>query len=116
MSDDGTVRDAFVPAACACSIALGDHRQSARLKIRALGDRYKVRSVISKSLTEWIFDCVPNLLGYVSEGLMKTPLTIGEYLIQRLYAHGVRHVFGIPGDYVLVFYDQLAKSKLRTIN
>src|SRR6516165_8469815 len=47
---------------------------------------------------------------------MKTPLTIGEYLIQRLYAYGVRHVFGIPGDYVLGFYDQLSKSKLRIIN
>src|SRR3989441_5515751 len=44
---------------------------------------------------------------------MKTSPSIGEYLIQRLYAHGVRHVFGIPGDYVLGFYDQLAKSKLR---
>src|SRR5436305_2830132 len=42
--------------------------------------------------------------------------SIGEYLIQRLYAHGVRHVFGIPGDYVLGFYDQLAKSKQRAIN
>src|SRR2546425_310656 len=42
--------------------------------------------------------------------------SIGEYLIQRLYAHGVRHIFGIPGDYVLGFYDQLAKSKLRIIN
>src|SRR5512142_2656043 len=47
---------------------------------------------------------------------MKTSPSIGEYLIQRLYAHGVRHVFGIPGDYVLGFYDLLAKSKLRTIN
>jgi indolepyruvate decarboxylase len=47
---------------------------------------------------------------------MKAPPSIGEYLIQRLYAHGVRHVFGIPGDYVLGFYDQLSKSKLRTIN
>jgi len=47
---------------------------------------------------------------------MKASLSIGEYLIQRLYAHGVRHVFGIPGDYVLGFYDQLSKSKLRTIN
>jgi len=37
-------------------------------------------------------------------------------LIQRLYAHGVRHVFGIPGDYVLGFYDLLEKSKLRIIN
>ena len=47
---------------------------------------------------------------------MKTSLTIGQYLINQLYAHGVRHVFGIPGDYVLGFYDQLSKSKLRIIN
>lgn len=47
---------------------------------------------------------------------MKSSLTIGQYLIQRLHAHGVRHVFGIPGDYVLGFYDQLSKSKLRLIN
>jgi indolepyruvate decarboxylase len=47
---------------------------------------------------------------------MKRSLSIGEYLIQQLYAHGVRHVFGIPGDYVLGFYDQLAKSKLHLIN
>ena len=47
---------------------------------------------------------------------MTTSPSIGQYLIQRLYAHGVRHVFGIPGDYVLGFYDQLAKSKLRIIN
>src|SRR5712671_4725025 len=47
---------------------------------------------------------------------MKTPLTIGDYLIQQLYAHGVRHVFGIPGDYVLGFYDQLSRSKLQVIN
>jgi TPP-dependent 2-oxoacid decarboxylase len=48
---------------------------------------------------------------------MKKNISIGEYLIEQLYAHGVRHVFGIPGDYVLGFYDQLAKSKLlRVIN
>jgi TPP-dependent 2-oxoacid decarboxylase len=47
---------------------------------------------------------------------MKTSPSIGNYLIQRLYEHGVRHVFGIPGDYVLGFYDQLSKSKLRLIN
>jgi indolepyruvate decarboxylase len=47
---------------------------------------------------------------------MKSSPSIGEYLIQRLYANGVRHVFGIPGDYVLGFYDLLAKSKLHTIN
>jgi len=41
--------------------------------------------------------------------------SIGEYLIQRLHAHGVRHVFGIPGDYVLGFYEQLRHSPLQTI-
>src|SRR5712671_1684221 len=47
---------------------------------------------------------------------MKNSPSIGEYLIQRLYAHGVRHVFGIPGDYVLSFYELLSKSKIRLIN
>src|SRR5512136_797081 len=47
---------------------------------------------------------------------MKTSLSVGQYLIDRLYALGVRHVFGIPGDYVLGFYDRLSKSKLRLIN
>ncbi|MDB6059379.1 MAG: pdc [Verrucomicrobiales bacterium] len=44
------------------------------------------------------------------------PVTIGDYLIERLYALGVRHVFGIPGDYVLGFYDSLSKSKLQLVN
>jgi TPP-dependent 2-oxoacid decarboxylase len=47
---------------------------------------------------------------------MKTSPSVGEYLIERLYAHGVRHVFGIPGDYVLGFYELLSQSKLRLIN
>jgi indolepyruvate decarboxylase len=46
---------------------------------------------------------------------MNRGLPIGEYLIQRLQAHGVRHVFGIPGDYVLGFYEQLLQSELKTI-
>ena len=41
--------------------------------------------------------------------------TISDYLIQRLYDHGVRHVFGIPGDYVLTFYDLLLKSPLQIV-
>jgi TPP-dependent 2-oxoacid decarboxylase len=47
---------------------------------------------------------------------MKTSPSVGEYLIERLYAHGVRHVFGIPGDYVLGFYELLSKSKLKLVN
>jgi indolepyruvate decarboxylase len=41
---------------------------------------------------------------------------IGDYLIERLCKLGVRHVFGIPGDYVLGFYDALQKSPLQIIN
>lgn len=49
--------------------------------------------------------------------MRKRLTTIGEYLIDRLHAHGVRHVFGIPGDYVLGFYDLLEHSpKLSLIN
>ena len=45
-----------------------------------------------------------------------TQVTIGEYLINRLYQHGLRHAFGIPGDYVLAFYKQLYDSKIGLIN
>ena len=47
---------------------------------------------------------------------MKSSVSIGAYLIQRLHTLGVRHVFGIPGDYVLGFYDMLQRSKLQIIN
>src|SRR5215472_5223384 len=47
--------------------------------------------------------------------MRKSP-AIGQYLINQLYTHGVRHVFGIPGDYVLTFYDQLQQSRLSIIN
>jgi TPP-dependent 2-oxoacid decarboxylase len=43
-------------------------------------------------------------------------VTIGEYLINKLYEHGLRHAFGIPGDYVLAFYKQLYESKINLIN
>lgn len=42
-------------------------------------------------------------------------MTIGQYLISRLRTFGVEHVFGIPGDYVLGFYEQLQRSDLRII-
>ena len=46
---------------------------------------------------------------------MHPGISIGGYLIQRLRDHGVGHVFGIPGDYVLGFYDQMLKAKLDII-
>ncbi|NOJ28793.1 MAG: preprotein translocase subunit Tim44 [Nitrososphaeraceae archaeon] len=47
---------------------------------------------------------------------MELTTTVGEYLINQLYSLKVRHVFGIPGDYVLGFYDQLVKSKIKIVN
>ncbi|MFO0978817.1 MAG: thiamine pyrophosphate-binding protein [Planctomycetaceae bacterium] len=41
--------------------------------------------------------------------------SIGEYLIQRLQDHGVRDVFGIPGDFVLQFYGMLEESPINVI-
>ena len=41
--------------------------------------------------------------------------TIGQYLLKRLHAAGVEHIFGVPGDYVLGFYDLLVKSPIQHI-
>ncbi|WP_320211637.1 alpha-keto acid decarboxylase family protein [Methanospirillum purgamenti] len=43
-------------------------------------------------------------------------LNIGEYLIQKIYESGARHVFGVPGDYILNFYAKLNNSPLELIN
>ena len=42
--------------------------------------------------------------------------SIAKYLIERLYTSGVRHVFGVPGDYVLGFLHEIAQSPLQIIN
>jgi indolepyruvate decarboxylase len=42
-------------------------------------------------------------------------ISIAGYLIDRMYGLGIRHVFGIPGDYVLGFYNRLERSRLRCI-
>jgi indolepyruvate decarboxylase len=47
---------------------------------------------------------------------MSTVTRIDQYLIAQLQAHGVGHVFGVPGDFVLQFMDTLTKSSLRLVN
>lgn len=47
---------------------------------------------------------------------MTSSIKIGDYLIRQLYAYGVRHVFGVPGDFVLKFYDLLTHSDLKVVN
>ena len=41
--------------------------------------------------------------------------SIGQYLLNRLYDAGVKHIFGVPGDYVLGFYDLMIKSPIQHI-
>jgi indolepyruvate decarboxylase len=45
-----------------------------------------------------------------------TGLSIGQYLIGRLSEYGIRHVFGLPGDYVLAFYSMLEQSPIDLVN
>lgn len=46
---------------------------------------------------------------------MTRAMTVGRYLIQRLAERGLKHVFGVPGDYVLGFYDLLVASPLDVV-
>ncbi|MFL6346105.1 MAG: thiamine pyrophosphate-binding protein, partial [Nitrososphaeraceae archaeon] len=47
---------------------------------------------------------------------MTNSYSIGDYLIESLYGRGIRYIFGIPGDYILSFYDLLTKSKISVVN
>jgi len=47
----------------------------------------------------------------------ESQIKIGEYLIRQLSQYGIRHVFGIAGDYILGFYDMLERcEQLRLVN
>ena len=46
---------------------------------------------------------------------MANVTTVGTYLVRRLEEAGLRHVFGIPGDYVLRFYDLLEESSMQVV-
>lgn len=41
--------------------------------------------------------------------------TIGDYLARRLEQAGVRHIFGVPGDYCLQLFDSLEASAMRVV-
>ena len=43
------------------------------------------------------------------------PTTIGRYLIERLGDLGVKHIFGVPGDYILNLYKMLDDSPITVI-
>ncbi len=45
----------------------------------------------------------------------KATYTVGQYLVRRLEQAGLKHVFGVPGDYVLRFFDYLEASNLQVV-
>jgi len=42
-------------------------------------------------------------------------ITVGQYLIKRLYNAGLNHMFGVPGDYVLDFMDRVVNSEIELV-
>ena len=42
-------------------------------------------------------------------------LTIGEYLLNKLKSYEINHIFGIPGDYVVQFFDMIEQSPIQQI-
>jgi TPP-dependent 2-oxoacid decarboxylase len=42
-------------------------------------------------------------------------MTVGKYLTKRLEDAGVKHIFGVPGDYVLRFFDELEASAVKVV-
>jgi indolepyruvate decarboxylase len=47
--------------------------------------------------------------------MAKRLLSVGEYLLDQLWKRGVKHIFGVPGDYVLGFYDLIGKSPIEQV-
>lgn len=43
------------------------------------------------------------------------PVTVADYLLQRLHSLGVEHLFGIPGDYILPLFERIERSGIRHI-
>jgi indolepyruvate decarboxylase len=47
--------------------------------------------------------------------MISSEITIAEYLLTRLKEIGVDHLFGVPGDFVLGFLNQVLKSDLKYV-
>ncbi|QVL33025.1 alpha-keto acid decarboxylase family protein [Telmatocola sphagniphila] len=47
--------------------------------------------------------------------LSPNTISIGKYLLDRLHELGVRHMFGIPGDYILGFFKMVEESPIEMV-
>jgi indolepyruvate decarboxylase len=55
-------------------------------------------------------DPIPSSSG--NPGLVR----IADYLVERLQDHGVEHIFGVPGDFVLKLFEVFEESPLTVVN
>lgn len=46
---------------------------------------------------------------------METEITVADYLLTRLKEIGVDHLFGVPGDFVLGFFNRVMKSDIKYV-
>lgn len=42
-------------------------------------------------------------------------ISIAEFLLRRLKEAGCDHIFGVPGDFVLGFFNQILKSDVKYV-
>jgi indolepyruvate decarboxylase len=47
--------------------------------------------------------------------MINSQITVAEYLLIRLKEIGIDHIFGVPGDFVLGFFNQVLKSSLKYV-
>lgn len=47
--------------------------------------------------------------------MISSEITVAEYLLTRLKELGVDHLFGVPGDFVLGFFNQVLKSDVKYV-
>ena len=47
--------------------------------------------------------------------MASSEIAVAEYLLIRLKEIGVDHLFGVPGDFVLGFFNQVLKSDLEYV-
>jgi TPP-dependent 2-oxoacid decarboxylase len=46
---------------------------------------------------------------------MSENYTVSGFLISRLQEIGIKHLFGVPGDYILDFLDKVLESQIRWV-
>src|SRR5712691_6621152 len=49
------------------------------------------------------------------DGALPATMPLGQFLFEYLHRRGVRHSFGVPGDFALPTFAWLEKSKIQSI-